>query len=218
MSELFDLRTEYPVAFDSPDHLEPLGTKNDNSKNPKFVQQCEKLLRQRGKEKGLILDIGCAGGGCIEDFYAAHHDAWGIEGSDYSKKLKRAAWGSIPDRLHTCDASRPFEILRDGETLLFDIIYSFEVMEHMPPDRLHIYFENIHKHLADDGVFIGSFTCTKSNKHPDHHQSVMSKRQWHEFINGLGLLNIIDLKWKSGHYLRHSALKKNCIPVAMEKR
>lgn len=205
--------TDYPIAFDSPDHLIPLGTKKDNHRNPKFVKSCEKLLK--GK-KGRILDIGCAGGGCVEDFVDRGHNAMGIEGSDYSLKLKRASWSTIPDRLFTCDASREFTICEDGEPMKFDIIYSCDVMEHIHPSRLEQYFINIYNHLDRKGIFIGSFTTTKSKKYPDHHQSIMSKKGWIKFIKNLGKFKLVDLKWKPKQHLRFSALKANCIPVAFK--
>lgn len=205
--------TDYPIAFDSPDHLIPLGTKRDNHKNMKFVTSCEKILKDK---KGNILDIGCAGGGCIEDFVNRGHNALGIEGSDYSLKLKRAAWNTIPDRLFTCDASRKFSILNNNEEMRFDIICSFDVMEHIHPSRLEQYFINIYNHLHVNGVFIGTFTTTKSKKFPMHHQTIMGKRGWIKFIKKLGKFKIVDLKWNPEQYLRFSKLGANCIPIAFK--
>jgi cyclopropane fatty-acyl-phospholipid synthase-like methyltransferase len=205
--------TNFPIAFDSPDHLIPLGTKLDDSHNIRFVKCCEKWLKNK---KGSILDIGCSGGGCVEDFIKRGHNAIGIEGSDYSKKIGRASWNNIPDRLFTADASRPFLVLLDNSVLKFDIIISFEVMEHIPLDRLHQYFENIKNHLSETGFFVGSFTTTKSKKYPEHHQSIMTKKKWYEFIDQLGWFNIFDLKWRKKDYLRYSKLAANCIPISFK--
>ncbi len=214
----FEVVTDFPIAYDSPDHLVPLGTKEDNSRNSRFLRRCYALLEEMGKEKGLILDLGCSGGGCVEDFFNDGHDAWGLEGSDYSRKLKRASWATIPDRLYTCDLSRPFLIRRDDSILKFDIIYSFEVMEHITKARLSIYFANIYNHLADDGIFIGSFTCVKSRKFPDHHQSILTWKQWRRhIIKSLGIFEVVHLKWKHRDYLRFSPKRDHCIPIAFRK-
>lgn len=205
--------TKFPIAFDSPDHLIPVGTKQDNTKNLLFVKSCEKLLKNK---KANILDIGCAGGGCVEDFVKRGHNAIGIEGSDYSLKIKRASWATIPGRLFTCDASRDFTVLEGSKRMKFDLIYSFEVMEHIHPDRLKRYFKNIKNHLKKDGIFIGTYTCTKSKKNPDHHQSVMGSSTWIKYIKNLKMFKIIDLKWTQKQYLRSSKLKRNCIPVAFK--
>jgi len=212
------VKTEFPVAFDSPDHLVPLGTKKDNTRNKLFVRSCLKLLKKRKRTILKVLDIGCAGGGCVQDFVSKGHNAVGIEGSDYSKNKRRASWSKIPDRLFTCDASRPFTIFEDGEKMKFNLIYSFEVMEHIHPDRLKIYFKNIRNHLTENGIFIGTYTCTKSEKYPDHHQTVMGSDAWLKYIKDLKMFKIINLEWDRKQYLRSSTLKKNCIPVAFKKR
>jgi len=206
--------TNFPIAVDSPDHILPLGTKWDNSHNLCFVKKCEKWLIKKGKKRGLILDIGCAGGRCVEDFIEKGHLAYGIEGSDYSKKNKRASWGSVPNHLFTCDASRPFTVVNNNMKILkFDIIISFEVMEHIPKKRLYQYFKNIKNHLLGNGLFIGSFTTTKSKKFPQYHQTIMNKKGWYRFVKKLGWFDIINLKWKKKDYLRHSPLAANCIPI-----
>jgi len=210
--------TKFPIAFDSPDHLVPLGTKRDNHRNILFVKSCEKLLHKMGCKSGNILDLGCAGGGCVEDFAKRGHNAIGLEGSDYSLICKRDSWATIPDRLFTCDISRPYKILDDDRLMKYDIIYSFEVMEHIHPKRLKVYFENIYNHMKGTSIFIGSFTTTKSRKFPDHHQTIMNKKQWHSFVKKLNLFKILNLKWKSKQYLRTSALKENCLPIVFKKK
>src|SRR5205809_2708747 len=98
-----------PVAVDSPDHIAPRGTANDNSRNRLFNRKLEALL---GKRPLAVLDLGCAGGGFVKDFLDEGHVAIGLEGSDYSKKLRRAEWATIPEHLFTCDVTEEFEINR----------------------------------------------------------------------------------------------------------
>jgi len=227
---MFELLTNFPIAFDSPDHLMPLGTKKDNSRNHRFIKKCEEWLQEKKIKKGTILDMGCAGGGCVEDFAALGHDVYGLEGSDYSQKIKRAAWRTIPDRLYTCDISRPFSIYLNNRPATFDLIFSFDVMEHIKKSRLQTYFQNIYNHLADESLFIGTFTSRRSNlnirkrkkhpemKYPKHHQTVMTKKQWYRFIKKLGLFTVVGLKWKKKDYLRYSLVKENCIPISFQKK
>src|SRR4051794_34276394 len=55
------LETEHPVAFTSPDHVAPLGTKYDNSTNRKFVLHMNSLVRRQFDiwQPGFM-DLGCS--------------------------------------------------------------------------------------------------------------------------------------------------------------
>src|SRR5215468_10939781 len=82
------LRAERAVAFESPDHLFPTGTRRDNSRNWRFNVKLYQLLGRRMPRIGprgawvywpniqlKILDLGCSGGGfvkdCLDDGYFA---------------------------------------------------------------------------------------------------------------------------------------------------
>lgn len=58
------INTMFPVAYDSADHMEPEGTKNDNSSNIDLIHEIEKDLSEISPLQ--ILDLGCAGGDIIE--------------------------------------------------------------------------------------------------------------------------------------------------------
>ena len=97
------VETKFPVAYDSPDHLFPVGTANDNTTKPAFIEACYVYFNK----KISYLDLGCAGGGIVRNFLEAGHFSIGIEGSDYSKKNKRAEWARIPSYLFTADLTKP---------------------------------------------------------------------------------------------------------------
>src|SRR5437763_1568188 len=101
---LFSLDCTKPIASDSPDHLVPRGTKNDNSRNRLFNRKAELLLT---KKQLRVLDFGCTGGGFVKDCIDDGHIAVGLEGSDYSKRAHRAEWATIPQSLFTCDITAP---------------------------------------------------------------------------------------------------------------
>ena len=59
--------TEHKIAFESPDHIVPSGTKNDNSTNRAFILPMNKLLSQEFRGRQLkFLDLGCAGGQLVK--------------------------------------------------------------------------------------------------------------------------------------------------------
>lgn len=149
------LETKYPVAYESLDHLYPHGTIRDNTRYPRFVEKCETLLAP--KTDLAFLDLGCSGGGMVLEAALRGHISMGLEGSDCSKKEQRAEWRLLGDRLQTCDITKPF-CLRDaaGGVRQFDIITAWEVLEHIAETDLPGLFDNIKKHLADGGIFVGS--------------------------------------------------------------
>jgi 2-polyprenyl-3-methyl-5-hydroxy-6-metoxy-1,4-benzoquinol methylase len=175
--------TQYPLAFDSPDHIFPWGTKNDNSTNSGYIEEVESNFVGRSVS---VLDIGCSGGLLVRNFFDRGHQAVGIEGSDYSVQNGRAEWIDLYNKnLFTCDASRDYQI-RFSDTndpVIFDVISAWEVVEHIHPERLDVFFLNILKHLSDNGFFIASIS-TNSDTHNglELHQSLFSELEWKENI------------------------------------
>lgn len=149
-----ELSTEYPVAYESLDHLYPHGTIRDNTRYPRFVEKCEQLI---GSEKKLaFLDLGCSGGGMVLEAALRGHLSVGLEGSNSSQIAQRAEWRLLKDNLKTCDITKPFSLSKDGKLQHFDIITAWEVLEHISEKDLSQLFRNIQAHLAPTGYFIGS--------------------------------------------------------------
>ena len=148
----YQIKTEHPIAIKSDDHIYPRGTRNDNTRHPRFVYAAERAIGQKLR----VMELGCAGGGLVLDFMLSGHDAVGIEGSDYSAVWRRAEWATIPERLFTADITKPFSTFVDGETQRFDLITAWEVLEHIRDDDIDGLFDNIRRHLAQNGIFCGS--------------------------------------------------------------
>lgn len=174
---MIKIKTDFPVAFDSYDHIRPHGTANDNYTNLQYIEEIENYFKGR---QIAYLDLGCAGGQLAIDFLNRGHLSVGLEGSDYSLQRKRANWAVHTNTaLFTCDISRPFEVLDDNdERILFDCISANEVLEHIPNERLNALMQNIYNHLADGGIFVGSVATTVE----PWHVSVFSKEYWYNEI------------------------------------
>lgn len=170
--------TDHPVAFESPDHIYPWGTRRDNTTDLGFIQEIEQYFNNR---KIKTLDVGCSGGQLTIDFNGRGHTAVGIEGSDYSVKNSRANWPQYHNVcLFTCDATKPYQLVDDDNAqVVFDLVTSWEVVEHIRPEDLEQFFGYIKKHMTDDAVF-----CASIAPIPDIqegyvlHQSVYSKEVW----------------------------------------
>ncbi|PCJ59140.1 MAG: hypothetical protein COA65_06825 [Rhodospirillaceae bacterium] len=181
------ITTEHPVAIASNDHLHPKGTKNDITRHPRFVAALKKCL---GNDLAY-LDLGCSGGGLVFDFLMRGFEAYGIEGSDYSRKHKRAFWGIIPDRLFTADITKPFQLReKDGDgPKTFRVIGAWEVLEHLEATALESFFRNVRDHLRDDGLFVAS-VATTDDIDPlmgiNWHKTVKPKDWWIERCAAFG--------------------------------
>jgi hypothetical protein len=140
--EPYSIQTEHSVAISSNDHKRPRGTKNDNTRSPRFVTACE---RHFPGEKLHFVDLGCSGGGLVLDFLLRGHQAVGLEGSDYSQKSQRAEWRLLDkSNLFTADITKPFQIHEpDGSEFKAHVVSAWEVMEHIPEQGLPQLFTNI---------------------------------------------------------------------------
>lgn len=199
MSYKIILETEWPIAIDSPDHLEPEGVMNDNVTSLAFIDEVERQFK--GKQLH-VLDLGCAGGALIHDFLRRGHIAIGLEGSDFNLVTRRAEWAALGNKnLFTCDVTREFSLSceRNGECqpFLCDIITSWEVMEHLPRERLPVFFENIRRHLKLNGHYVAG-VCLGSGT---HHQSVFPLEVWeHQILSRLPGLQLRPYPYQAnGH-------------------
>lgn len=185
---VFKVETEWPIALDSPDHLNPLGTMQDNHGGKLFIDDFINWFKNNrnqgqpinGRELS-VADLGCSGGQLIKEWLEITDNAIGLEGSDWSVNHRRANWPSLHNKnLFTCDVSRDYTIKNNGQLYQCDLISAWEVLEHISTDRLPTFFDNIHKHLKSGGVFLGS-----ASNHSDTgrgslelHQSRFTYDQW----------------------------------------
>ncbi len=174
--------TEKPVAYDSPDHIEPWGTKQDNSINLKFNY---KLAQWIPLENLTVLDLGCSGGGFVKSIIDLGCFAVGIEGSDYSQIRGRAEWSTIPGNLFTADITEPFQVLvknakeENYHPFKFKVITAWELIEHISADKLKNVFENISNHLQNNGVVIMSVSPNEEIINGIKlHQTVENQEWW----------------------------------------
>jgi SAM-dependent methyltransferase len=185
---------EREVAYTSPDHIMPWGTRRDNSRNRRFNEKLYALFST--VETPLsILDMGCSGGGaggfvkdCIDDGCIAI----GLEGSDFSKRFRRAEWRTIPEALYTCDVTGTFDITVDSangpQRLLFDVITCWEMIEHLTEEGIERVSANVLRHLKPTGLWIMSVSPNEEIIGGQRlHQTVQPRAWWINKFSQLGL-------------------------------
>jgi len=183
------IRTEAPVAYDSPDHIVPWGTANDNSKNERFTCKLITLLRA---DRVSVMDLGCSGGGQIRQFIEQGYFGIGVEGSDYSLRQLRAEWKTIPEMLFTADITKPFRVCNteSGDTFRFGAITLWEVIEHIHERDLAGLMSNIDCHLLQNGLVIMSVSPNEEIiDGVALHQTVEGKDWWLDTFAKLGWKN-----------------------------
>lgn len=158
-------------------HAPKGGARHDNSTNRRFNKKLSALY---GGRKLSVLDIGCSGGAFVKSLIDDGNTAVGLEGSDYSRRTKRAAWALIPDNLFTCDVTCRFDILESErrERICFDVVTAWEVMEHIRESELPALIDNVKRHMLDDSLWIMSI-ATYSSMSGDVQLHVLRKpKEW----------------------------------------
>ncbi|MBI5387577.1 MAG: class I SAM-dependent methyltransferase [Verrucomicrobia bacterium] len=206
----FTRETKHPVAFESPDHIAPKGTAENNSTNKKFVLHMDAKLRREFAAGPLrMMDLGCSGGQLVTDFMKLRWQGVGLEGSDYSLKHRRANWATLANtHLFTGDITKPFQVQLDGRPVKFHLITSWEVMEHIATPDLDQVFRNIIGHLEVGGYFIASTTET-SDLHEglELHQTRWPNAEWRAYVERkFPELEYVDVGLKIYQFVRYNFL------------
>lgn len=202
------LKTDNPIAVNSVDHLYPLGTMQDNFRSPAFTN---KLIDLYSGLPMTVLDIGCAGGGFVKEVNEFGFLGVGLEGSDYSLRHRRAEWATIPDRLFTCDCTKPFSLsfeeTEKKSPAKFDVVTAWEFLEHIKEEDLSTVFENVASHLnPETGIFVASVhlhSC-ESEGH-EYHATVKPEWWWRDVFRKHGFyiidraLDYFDEDWVRGY-------------------
>lgn len=200
---MFSVKTNHPVAYDSKDHLYPEGVFWDNNVSLDFVRSVELYF---GK-KIDFMDQGCAGGALVVEMHKRGHRSLGLEGSDQllnPTDMMLKEYGKTPVgfenwqvygnfNLFTCDLSKEYEVFWDESPAKFDLITSWDVMEHFKPEDVDQVLTSVHKHLKEDGLFVASIAIFQSYRQPsplgaghlsvehvEYHESVFPESWWLE--------------------------------------
>lgn len=168
-----------------PDSLYPNGVLHDNNSSMELIETLEAELGNYS-----LLDLGCAGGQWIVDNHSAGHVAIGIDGSDYPIKSVDARghlnWTTYhKDILWNADISYPFQVKDTNGDVQFDVVTSWETLEHIPAESLDTCLQNIEKHMKPDGIFLATIsTVSGEYQGVQYHSSIFDRNEWINNILG----------------------------------
>lgn len=167
----FRLDTKKSIAFDSPDHLCPVGSISDNFSSAGLIDE---VINYFDNKKITVLDLGCAGGQFVVDFINKGHDAIGLEGSSHSLNgTGKFNWDKYFNKnLFLCDLTEEYQLYENDVPLKVNYIHSEEVFEHIAEDKLDFFLQQIRKHLKDDGI------CSFGISMVHHVTTVGDKTYW----------------------------------------
>jgi hypothetical protein len=176
---LYQLVSNRPVAIDAADHKWPRGTLYDSSTNRNFNLKLYAFMQYRPDLR---------------------------EGSDVSKKLRSGEWDTCPLHLFTADITSPFQVKdQSGVPVQFHCVTAWEVLEHIPADRLPALADNIAAHLAPDGIFVASVdTLPDGNPITGaiYHVTLRPKSWWLEQFEQARLVEANDHPFTTQDYVR----------------
>lgn len=190
-TKAIQLKTNFPIAINSNDHLMPDSTMEGLSRPTLFVNHCIGILGFNIK----VLDIGTGAAGLVYEWAINGVLAAGIDGSDFCRKNKIGYWPLLPNNLLTCDITQPFEFTDKNTSLPvnFNLITCWEVLEHIHESDLATLLHNVRSHLSDTGYFIGSISLlTYNDKVGNPYHITLKPRVWWSSVfknNGLEMLD-----------------------------
>lgn len=214
---LITLKTNFPSAIDSPDHIAPCGTTNDNNTNRDYINQVRNYFK---KSPLRVLDLGCAGGQLISDFISLGDIGVGLEGSPLAYQIGKGKenWDKYKDaNLFTVDLTKSYQLYEDGEPMKFDFITSWDVLEHISENDLPNFLQYVKNHLSDDGVFCCGIAATKDEEMVDgklivRHQSVFNCAKWLNIMYENGFVLPVEPHWTAepvGHPFVNNTTHEN---------
>ena len=188
-SEL-DCTISNPVAVDSLDNIHPKGALTSIC-NKGFLLEIEKWIWPRSVS---YLDLGCAQGALVKSARQLGWRAYGVDGASVTRQ----------DCSYILQGDITKSIQFSG---YLNLITAWEVLEHIPKEKLENVFNNIVSNLAMGGYFIAS-TSDEAELHDgvDLHVTKMTNKEWKAFIynNFYRVLQPVDLKLKPHQYARQN--------------
>jgi len=182
---MFHVFTDFPFAsndqFGAPNDWatkENVLLNSSSEKNLEYVKSVYNIIKYKPLS---LLDLGCGPGSFIEPFIEDGNIVLGLDGFYVNRKYGVGPWGKYPNNFFNCDIGQPFKICYDkygrinncSPSYQFDIITTFEFMEHLYYNQLEQVFANINIHLKKNGIIIAGISFNQQSGH-----FILEDKQW----------------------------------------
>ncbi len=175
---------EKDCAAESNDCKYPEATLDGMTRHPSFTKRIIELFG----EEASLLDIGCGAGGIVFDAIMQGIVAFGIDGSDFNKKIGHGYWSILKNNLLTCDATKKYYFEKEGKPYKFKVISCWECLEHIPETLIPNFLNNVFQNLDKDGYFLGSISKLPYEKDGIiYHITLKDVTWWKSKFNEQGL-------------------------------
>jgi SAM-dependent methyltransferase len=151
------------------------------------------VLKKTGSK--IILDLGCGDGKGTKELSKFFDRLVGI---DYSKRAILFAKAFSPNiEFKTFDFTEKIEIFKSS----FDAVVCMEVLEHIKPNKLKIFIENISKVLKKGGTVIITTPTPNFRLEEKHYQHFTEEKLDKLFENNFNKKKVICHSKKSAYFL-----------------
>ena len=197
----FQVLTEKPIAMTSPDHCSPADFQEyQTTRSQRFICRVEQIFQKKPIKH---IDLGCGRGGITLDFLLRKNISIGLEGTDIFSISFEREWDILAGRnLFTADVCEEFKIIykeknRNEEPFQADIITAFELLEHLPEEKLSGFFKNIVDHLTVSGLFVCSISYGSYMINGIEHHLCRHPKDW--WISKMGEYGLVPVEKNPFH-------------------
>jgi len=154
-------------------------------------QNLAKYIVNTHKPK-YILEFG-SGAGDLSHFIRFFDENVIYVSVDINKKAALSPWYKGKNSHHFISRTdRPLLFVNENyETIIFDLIVSFEHFEHISIETFNIFLENFKRYMNKDTIVL----CTTANTQCENvHINVKSSEDWNEYLTSKGF-QMLDHRW-----------------------